>query len=87
MKRSAKFDDENTSMFHGILNDPDIPESVKSTERLVDEGRVLIQAGTDTTSVTLSAITYHILANPKILKRLKAELQQAIPNLDRKSVV
>jgi cytochrome P450 len=41
---------------------------------------VLLAAGTDTTASTVSAITYHLLANPKILQRLKVELEEAMPN-------
>lgn len=62
-------------MLHG-----DLPESDKTEERLLDEARVLLAAGTETTAQTLSAITYHMLENPNMLKTLKAELEEAIPN-------
>lgn len=70
------------TIFHGLLINPNLPESEKVTDRLLDEARVLIGAGTDTTASTLAALTYHILANPEILKRLKAELVEAMPDTE-----
>lgn len=40
----------------------------------------MLAAGTETTTQTLSAITYHMLEKPDMLKRLKAELEEAIPD-------
>jgi cytochrome P450 len=68
------------TIFHGLLINDNLPESEKATSRLVDEARIILAAGTDTTANTLAAITYHLLANPGILKRLKDELAIAIPN-------
>jgi cytochrome P450 len=70
------------TIFHGLLTNDSLPESEKVTSRLVDEARIILAAGTDTTANTLAAITYHLLANPGILKRLKDELVIAIPNHD-----
>ena len=36
-----------------------------------------IAAGSDTTSITLSAILYHLIRNPGTLKKLRAELDEA----------
>jgi cytochrome P450 len=41
---------------------------------------VIVIAGMETTAQTLTALTYHILSNPPILKRLKAELELAMPD-------
>jgi cytochrome P450 len=70
------------TIFHGLLTNDNLPESERATSRLVDEARIILAAGTDTTANTLAAITYHLLANPGILKRLKDELATAIPNPD-----
>lgn len=70
------------TIFHGLLNNPNLPESEKITDRLLDEARVLVGAGTDTTANTLAVLTYHILANPHITKRLKAELAEAMPDTE-----
>jgi cytochrome P450 len=49
---------------------------------MIDESRVLLAAGTDTTARALSVITYHLLADPARLKKLKAELDTALPDPD-----
>jgi cytochrome P450 len=59
---------------------PNLPDSEKSDDRLIDEARVLLAGGTDTTAHTLASITYHLLANPSIFKKLKKELEEAIPD-------
>lgn len=41
------------------------------------ETQALLGAGTETTGNTLSVLTYHVLANPKILKTLLTELRAA----------
>lgn len=68
------------TIFHGLLNNPNLPPSEKVTDRLLDEARTLIGGGTDTTANTLASLTYHVLENPPILKKLKAELAEAIPD-------
>lgn len=70
------------TIFQGLLNNPNLPESEKVTDRLLDEARTLIGGGTDTTANTLASLTYHVLANPPILKKLKEELAEAIPNVE-----
>jgi cytochrome P450 len=56
-----------------------LPEPEKSTDRLFCESQVLLSAGTDTTASTLAKLTYHLLEKPEMLKRLKKELEMAIP--------
>lgn len=76
------------TIFHEILAS-DLPPEEKMVHRLMQEGQVIIGAGTETTAWTLSVITYYVLANPEINKRLKAELRGlveqygAIPSLTR----
>ena len=70
------------TIFHGMLSNTNLPDSEKTTPRLLDEAIVLVGAGTDTTANTLAALTYHILANPDILKKLKTELAEAIPDVE-----
>jgi cytochrome P450 len=69
-----------TTIFHSLLSNSNLPDSDKTNERLLDEARVLLGGGTDTTASTLAAITYHLLANPSILQELKKELAEAIPD-------
>lgn len=70
--------EETQTIFHGLLQSA-LPESEKSPARLAEEAGVLLSAGTDSTANTLAAITYHLLANPLKLKRLRAELLDTIP--------
>ncbi|CAG9997061.1 unnamed protein product [Clonostachys byssicola] len=77
--RNSKEDPERRTIFHEILHS-DISEQEKSTSRMVDEAMVLAIAGADTTAATLEALTYHVLSDREIFKRLRAELDQAIPD-------
>jgi cytochrome P450 len=70
-----------TTIFHGLING-DLAESEKTDERMIDESRVILAAGTDTTARALSVITYHLLADPERLKKLKSELDNALPDPD-----
>lgn len=64
-------------MLDGIINSDAIPESDKSVDRIVQEARTLVGAGSETTGSSLEAITYHVLANRQVLERLKKELADA----------
>ncbi|RDW79820.1 cytochrome P450-18 [Coleophoma cylindrospora] len=76
---AEKSEETDTTMFHTLLRS-DLPESERSTSRLAEEAVLLAGAGTHTTSWTLSVALYHLLADPKILKKLKDELENAIPD-------
>jgi cytochrome P450 len=52
----------------------------KSTPRLIDEAMVLTIAGTDTTASTLSALTFHVLNDVTIFRRLREELETVMPD-------
>ncbi|PVH79299.1 cytochrome P450 [Cadophora sp. DSE1049] len=80
-KYQAAIDEQNNDkmetsrriIFHEILSSSLAPEE-KTSDRLMQEGVVLIGAGTETTALALSVITYYVLANPEINFKLKAEL-------------
>ena len=57
----------------------DLPANEKSLIRISQDGLVLVLAGTETSALTLSMATYHILAKPHLLKRLQTELQSSFP--------
>lgn len=44
------------------------------------EGQVVIGAGADTTANALTLLHFHILDNTDILKKLRKELEDAIPD-------
>jgi cytochrome P450 len=79
--RSTYQDLSHPTLFNEILSSH-LPESDKSVSRLKDEAIIIIGAGTLTSSWTLSVATYHLLAQPEILKKLKTELHAAVPNRD-----
>lgn len=56
----------------------DLPEQEKSMDRLVDEGQAVVGAGSITTAEMLSAMMYHLIAEPQIMKNLQSELQPVI---------
>jgi cytochrome P450 len=47
---------------------------------LAGEAEVVIGAGTETTSWNLAFLFYHLLNTPSVLRTLKIELQNAIPD-------
>ncbi|RDW71072.1 hypothetical protein BP6252_07635 [Coleophoma cylindrospora] len=67
------------TIFHEILNSK-LPDEEKSSTRLWQDGQVTVIAGTLTTAWALSVTTYHLLTIPSVLRKLRAELRQAIPN-------
>jgi cytochrome P450 len=48
--------------------------------RLQNEAMLVIGAGFETTRWALIVASYHILANPHVLDRLRVELEEAIPD-------
>lgn len=82
-KRSEKDIEDPTTAHKNIfeeLNDSNLPPQEKTIDRLNEEGFALILAGADTSSATLSQMSYHLLANPEILQTLKEELRVAMPD-------
>ena len=67
------------TVFHEILQS-NLPDAEKAIERLTDEAFVVVGAGTLTTAWALSVATSHLLTSSDILKKLKTELNDAIPD-------
>lgn len=71
------------TIFHDMLESNLLPDSDKQLSRMAQEGQVVVGAGTETTSWTLSVGTFYILSNPSIRSRLEEELEQNLfPGLD-----
>ena len=68
-------------IFHEILQSK-LPESDKTVSHLREEAFTIIGAGTVTTARILSVLIYYLIASPRILRKLKAELKSAIPDPD-----
>lgn len=71
---------DNHTVFDEIL-DSNLPEFEKRPERLLEDAQNIAIAGTETTAWSLSVIEYHLLNNPSILRKLKSELEVAMPDL------
>ncbi|EEP81221.1 predicted protein [Uncinocarpus reesii 1704] len=63
--------------------DSKLPDDEKTPERLAEEIRSAIGAGTETTSNALTVTVYHILRDPSKTQRLRQELEGIEPNPDR----
>lgn len=70
----------NPTIFHEMLTTNLLPEHEKGDIRLGDEAVEIIAAGLITTSWAMAVGTFHILSNPDILSKLRAELYQHMPN-------
>ena len=64
----------STTILESLYNNPDLPDSDKTMTHLSAEGYQLLGAGTPTTSHALKMTTYHLLANPPVLEKLRTEL-------------
>lgn len=73
--------DVHPTVFQELLKS-DLPAVERTPQRLLAEGVSVMMAGTTTTAHYLRTTTYHILANPPILARLKTELETAMSNPD-----
>ena len=67
------------TIFDGILRS-DLPASELSVERLKDEAVSIIGAGIASAEWTSTLACFHIISDPKILRRLKLELAATIPD-------
>lgn len=70
---------EHRTIYHEIL-DSKLPPEEKDLNRLSKEGITQVSAGTMTTSWSISVAIYYALADPKVLRKLRTELEAAIPN-------
>lgn len=77
--KGIKDDQDGATIFHSLLSS-ELPNSEKTSERLAEEAVLLVGAGTHTTSWALSVATFHLVSQPNTLRKLKAELEAAIPN-------
>ncbi|KAG6109713.1 hypothetical protein E4U31_006669 [Claviceps sp. LM219 group G6] len=75
-----QLDVNHTTIFHELLSSDALPDREKTPARLAQEGQILVQGGTLTTSWTLTLATFHLLHRPSTLKRLRDELFEAIPD-------
>lgn len=63
-----------------VAHDESLPLSERTLDRLRIEGNNVLAAGFETTGGTLAHMTYLVLANPEVHRKLQKELEQAIPD-------
>ncbi|OQE21558.1 hypothetical protein PENFLA_c014G03393 [Penicillium flavigenum] len=70
---------ERESMVSTILSNEKVPGTEKELERMTDELKFLILAGSDAPSQVMAITLFHLLWNPETCQKLKAELDEAFP--------
>jgi cytochrome P450 len=79
----SKKSGQQVTVLHELLKS-NLPASDKSERRLCDEMNIVIGAGTESSAQTLQRTFFHIVSNPAVLQKLRAELKKAIPNANSK---
>jgi len=74
---------QQPTIFHDLLSSKVLPPQEKSPARLAQEGQILVQGGTLTTSWVISLAVFHLLHRPAMLAKLRDELFAAIPDPDK----
>jgi cytochrome P450 len=67
------------TIFHDIFAS-NLPPEELSLKRLTEEATSINGAGMETVTWALTVASFHILDNPTVQTRLKAELVEAMPN-------
>ncbi|KAK1492450.1 trichodiene oxygenase [Colletotrichum tamarilloi] len=67
---------QSKSIIIEALGDSHVPAQERTMERLVDEGQVIIFAGTETSSRSLAVGMFYLLANKSLVNRALAELSR-----------
>ncbi|KAK8017144.1 hypothetical protein PG991_008220 [Apiospora marii] len=86
--RSSEAREEEESrrtIVHEIM-DSKLPPAEKKFERVMFDVTTVTGAGNETTAGVLRLIMYHVFANPAILRRLRAELDEAVALVDLKAL-
>ncbi|KAL1845514.1 hypothetical protein Plec18167_008569 [Paecilomyces lecythidis] len=74
-RKSGRGPNEKEAVYESVLVNESLPPQERTLTRLEQEGALLALAGTESPALSLSIIFYHLLANPSILNRLRAELE------------
>jgi cytochrome P450 len=79
-KAEGKISHSGNKTVFEVLLDSSLPPTELTQTRLQHESVSIVGAGFDTTREILAIITYHVLANPDITRKLRDELRSAIPD-------
>ncbi|TVY83824.1 Cytochrome P450 monooxygenase sdnE [Lachnellula suecica] len=64
------------SVFLELRDSPTLPASEKTAQRLEDEAALLVMAGTESPAKSITIAHYHLLSNPDLMSKLRAELSE-----------
>jgi cytochrome P450 len=67
------------TIIHALL-ESDLSSEDKVHSRIWQEAQVVIGAGADTAANSLNVTHFHLLENPDALRKLQAELREAMPD-------
>ncbi|KAJ5650559.1 cytochrome P450 [Penicillium longicatenatum] len=82
-QQDGKLDDEQKkrAIYPAMLANDKVPPSEKQAKRLQEDATFFMLAASDAPSEALAITSFHILDNPKVLRRLKDELFSAFPEV------
>lgn len=61
-------------MYDSVIDDPSLPPQEKTLLRLEQEGALLVLAGSESPAATLKQLFFHLIKNPDVMYKLRAEL-------------
>jgi len=70
------------TVFHELLSSTELPASDRNSTHFMEEALAFVSAGQVTTAAHLTATSFHLLANPEVLRKLKRELCSAMPDAE-----
>ncbi|KAH8699087.1 benzoate 4-monooxygenase cytochrome P450 [Talaromyces proteolyticus] len=71
---------EESGIFSEILRSETLPSSERALDRVSDDAKFFIIAGTDAPSLAMAVIMFHILRDFEVLQKLVEELKTALPD-------
>ena len=71
---------QRKTVFHEVLSSNVLPSSEKTAERLSNEVRTLVAAGTETTANALRIATFYLAKDPSMAQRLRDEIKSVQPD-------
>ncbi|KAF8856412.1 cytochrome P450 [Acephala macrosclerotiorum] len=69
----------DSTIMHALLQSG-LPPEERTAKRIWSEGLSVIGAGSETSANTLAVVHFHLLDNPDTLARLRAELNESLPD-------
>lgn len=70
---------DGESIISTILSNEKVPDTEKELNRMTDELKFLILAGSEAPSQVMAITLFHLLWNPETYQKLKAELDEGFP--------